>query len=124
VAAVRGGAVAAALVAAAFGAALVVVVTERATQRIFSEASGNTGHDKKFWGLVKPGLTSGLLERTIFAHYLFYEIGTHLQASAGVALIKNNRVSFIFNSIHITSASSFLTFLIKKKIKGRATPVL
>jgi hypothetical protein len=122
VAAVRGGAVAPALVAAALGAALVVVVTERATQRNFSEASGNAGHDKNFWGLVKPGLTLGLLERTIFAHYLFYEIGTHLQAS-GVAL-KNNRVSFIFNSIHITSASSFLTFLIKKKIKGRATPVL
>jgi hypothetical protein len=59
VAAARGGAVAPALVAAVLGAALVVVVTERATQRNFSEASGNTGHDKKFWGLIKSGLTSG-----------------------------------------------------------------
>jgi hypothetical protein len=40
------------------------------------------------------------------------------------SVIKNNRVSFTFNSIHITLASSFLTFLIKNKIKGRATPGL
>jgi hypothetical protein len=39
--------------------ALVVVMAERATLRIFSEAPGNAGRDKKFQGLVNPGLTSG-----------------------------------------------------------------
>jgi hypothetical protein len=45
---------------------LVMVVTERATQRNFSEAPDNVGQDEIFRGLIKLGLTPGPAEEDNF----------------------------------------------------------